>query len=204
MWPFSWMNMNPFPHLRFFCFSFACDANDRVSGELSIECQYWLSRLTYRYFIKKGWHVDIQCRYIPLFDYFKDFSDTAFRVVADDYVTSDSGTGIVHCAPAFGEDDYRVCIGNHIIKKVRKLMEFHSISAMIPIAWNRVHVSFSVICIFAMELICHVISFWPCSTFLQVSGSARIYYFYFSMQYLTWRHPFFLGKCTGITSGGAC
>lgn len=49
-------------------------------------------------------------------------------------MTSDSGTGIVHCAPAFGEDDYRVCIGNHIIKKVRKLMEFHSISAMIPIA----------------------------------------------------------------------
>lgn len=58
------------------------------------------------------------CRYIPLFDYFKDFSDTAFRVVADDYVTSDSGSGIVHCAPAFGEDDYRVCIENQIINKV--------------------------------------------------------------------------------------
>ena len=26
----------------------------------------------------------------------------------DDYVTTDSGTGIVHQAPAFGEDDYRV------------------------------------------------------------------------------------------------
>ena len=23
-----------------------------------------------------------------------------------------AGTGIVHCAPAFGEDDYRVCIAN--------------------------------------------------------------------------------------------
>lgn len=44
----------------------------------------------------------------------------AFRVVADDYVTSDSGTGIVHCAPAFGEDDYRVCIENQIITKVSK------------------------------------------------------------------------------------
>ncbi|KAJ6741156.1 SOLEUCYL-TRNA SYNTHETASE [Salix purpurea] len=43
--------------------------------------------------------------------------DTAFRVVADDYVTDDSGTGIVHCAPAFGEEDYRVCIENQILSK---------------------------------------------------------------------------------------
>ncbi|KAK6119823.1 hypothetical protein DH2020_046448 [Rehmannia glutinosa] len=43
-------------------------------------------------------------KYVPLFDYFKDFSDVAFRVVADNYVTDDSGTGIVHCAPAFGEN----------------------------------------------------------------------------------------------------
>lgn len=58
------------------------------------------------------------CRYKPLFDYFKEFSDVAFRVVADSYVTDDSGTGIVHCAPAFGEDDYRVCIENQVINKV--------------------------------------------------------------------------------------
>lgn len=32
----------------------------------------------------------------------------AFRVVADGYVTSTEGTGIVHLAPAFGEDDYRI------------------------------------------------------------------------------------------------
>lgn len=55
---------------------------------------------------------------MPLFDYFKDFTDTAFKVIADDYVKSDSGTGIVHCAPAFGEDDYHVCIENQIITKV--------------------------------------------------------------------------------------
>jgi isoleucyl-tRNA synthetase len=47
-----------------------------------------------------------------------EFSDTAFRVVADDFVTDDSGTGIVHCAPAFGEEDYRVCIENQILSKV--------------------------------------------------------------------------------------
>ncbi|KAI4305042.1 hypothetical protein L6164_028432 [Bauhinia variegata] len=56
-------------------------------------------------------------KYQPLFKYFMEFSDSAFRVVADDYVTSDSGTGIVHCAPAFGEDDFRVCIENQIISK---------------------------------------------------------------------------------------
>ncbi|CAN1224850.1 Isoleucine--tRNA ligase, cytoplasmic [Linum perenne] len=56
-------------------------------------------------------------KYVPLFNYFQEFSGTAFRVVADSYVTSDRGTGIVHCAPAFGEDDYRVCIANEIISK---------------------------------------------------------------------------------------
>ncbi|KAI3524031.1 hypothetical protein L1887_02632 [Cichorium endivia] len=61
-------------------------------------------------------------KYVPLFDYFKEFSDVAFKVVADDYVTSDSGTGIVHCAPAFGEDDYRVCMENQIINKGENLV----------------------------------------------------------------------------------
>jgi isoleucyl-tRNA synthetase len=32
----------------------------------------------------------------------------AFRVLAGDFVTTDDGTGLVHIAPAFGEDDYRV------------------------------------------------------------------------------------------------
>ncbi|KAL5543283.1 hypothetical protein UlMin_010993 [Ulmus minor] len=61
-------------------------------------------------------------KYEPLFNYFMDFSDTAFRVVADNYVTDDSGTGIVHCAPAFGEDDYRVCIENQVISKGENLV----------------------------------------------------------------------------------
>ena len=52
--------------------------------------------------------------YTPLFPYFAALQGTAgaFRVVADGYVTADSGTGVVHCAPAFGEDDMRVCIAN--------------------------------------------------------------------------------------------
>ena len=36
----------------------------------------------------------------------------AFRVVSDAYVKDDSGTGVVHQAPAFGEDDFRICIEN--------------------------------------------------------------------------------------------
>ncbi|XP_057499526.1 isoleucine--tRNA ligase, cytoplasmic-like [Actinidia eriantha] len=61
-------------------------------------------------------------KYVPLFEYFIDFSDMAFRVVADDFVTSDSGTGVVHMAPAFGEDDYRVCTENEIINKGENLI----------------------------------------------------------------------------------
>ena len=47
--------------------------------------------------------------YEPLFDYFESERERgAFRVVVDDYVTADEGTGLVHQAPAFGEDDHRV------------------------------------------------------------------------------------------------
>ncbi|MDL2206414.1 isoleucine--tRNA ligase [Eubacteriales bacterium OttesenSCG-928-N13] len=47
--------------------------------------------------------------YEPLFPFVKQLVDApAWRVVADDYVSVDDGTGIVHIAPAFGEDDARV------------------------------------------------------------------------------------------------
>ena len=47
--------------------------------------------------------------YEPIFPYFADQTELgAFVVVSDDYVSTDSGTGLVHQAPAFGEDDNRV------------------------------------------------------------------------------------------------
>ena len=46
--------------------------------------------------------------YEPLFPYFKDHQN-AFRIIAADFVTEGDGTGIVHLAPGFGEDDQRVC-----------------------------------------------------------------------------------------------
>lgn len=44
------------------------------------------------------------------------FEDRAFCVVTDEYVTSDDGTGIVHQAPAFGDDDHRIAVANGIIR----------------------------------------------------------------------------------------
>ena len=47
-------------------------------------------------------------RYEPVFDYFADKADEgAFVVISGDYVTTASGTGLVHQAPAFGEEDYK-------------------------------------------------------------------------------------------------
>ncbi len=45
--------------------------------------------------------------YEPLFD-FKKLDKKAYYIVCDNYVTLTDGTGIVHIAPAFGDDDYKV------------------------------------------------------------------------------------------------
>lgn len=46
--------------------------------------------------------------YEPVFDYFRDH-ENAFMVLNADYVTTEDGTGVVHQAPAFGEDDMFTC-----------------------------------------------------------------------------------------------
>ncbi|EUA85208.1 tRNA synthetases class I family protein, partial [Mycobacterium ulcerans str. Harvey] len=46
-------------------------------------------------------------RYLPPFAYFMD-SPNAFAVLAGEFVTTEDGTGIVHMAPAYGEDDMAV------------------------------------------------------------------------------------------------
>jgi len=52
----------------------------------------------------RGW------TYAPLFPYFSDLaSQGCFTVLNDDYVSTDDGVGLVHIAPAYGEDDFRVC-----------------------------------------------------------------------------------------------
>ncbi len=48
-------------------------------------------------------------RYEPLFPYFAHLADEgAFRVLTADFVSIEDGTGIVHIAPGFGEDDYEL------------------------------------------------------------------------------------------------
>mgnify|MGYP001940669668 CR=1 FL=1 len=46
--------------------------------------------------------------YEPVFGYFRD-TENAFMILNADYVTTEDGTGIVHQAPAFGEDDMFTC-----------------------------------------------------------------------------------------------
>jgi isoleucyl-tRNA synthetase len=56
--------------------------------------------------INKGQDL-VGLEYEPLFDYAKP-DKKAYYVVSDSYVQLTEGTGVVHCAPAFGEDDSRV------------------------------------------------------------------------------------------------
>ncbi|XP_058855775.1 isoleucine--tRNA ligase, cytoplasmic-like [Acipenser ruthenus] len=57
-------------------------------------------------------------KYKPLFDYFITSKESgAFTVVLDNYVREEEGTGVVHQAPYFGADDYRVCMDYNIIQK---------------------------------------------------------------------------------------
>lgn len=61
-------------------------------------------------------------RYVPPFNYFKKYENVAFRVLCDGYVTEESGSGIVHQAPYFGEDDFRVCLAHNVIKRDQEIV----------------------------------------------------------------------------------
>lgn len=58
------------------------------------------------------------CRYTQLLSYDGNAASIAggdpFRVICGDFVTTEDGTGIVHTAPAFGADDYKVGKANNI------------------------------------------------------------------------------------------
>lgn len=57
-------------------------------------------------------------QYKPLFPFFEEqYKDRAFKVLNDTYVKDDSGTGIVHQAPAFGDDDHRVAIAAGVVAR---------------------------------------------------------------------------------------
>lgn len=61
--------------------------------------------------VVKTWqgHELVGWRYEPIFPYFAaQAEEGAFQVFADTYVTTEDGTGLVHMAPAHGEDDHRI------------------------------------------------------------------------------------------------
>ena len=59
-------------------------------------------------------------QYEPPFDYFyNQFKDFGFKLLNGTYVTADSGVGIVHQSPAFGEEDYNVAVQAGVINSNR-------------------------------------------------------------------------------------
>ncbi|KAI4290740.1 isoleucyl-tRNA synthetase [Pancytospora philotis] len=54
--------------------------------------------------------------YRQLFDYYEDLRPRGFfRVLAGSFVTDTNGTAVVHCAPAFGEEDHKACVANGLL-----------------------------------------------------------------------------------------
>lgn len=60
--------------------------------------------------------------YQPLYNYNNLHSN--YIVVSDNYVTNTMGSGIVHISPAYGEDDYRICLKENLITKESKVFQF--------------------------------------------------------------------------------
>jgi len=84
-------------------------------------------------------------QYVPLFNYFYDKEDyykqNAFKVMAGTFVTKDSGTGVVHCAPGFGEDDYATVIASGMLSPDKIAMPMDDDGKFLPIVkeWAGVH-----------------------------------------------------------------
>ena len=76
---------------------------------------YWLADTQFAAHFKKGERIVqkikgrqlVGQRYKPLFSFFHDRN--AFRVIGEESVSTEEGTGIVHSAPAFGEMDFFAC-----------------------------------------------------------------------------------------------
>ncbi|MGW1339740.1 isoleucine--tRNA ligase [Kribbella sp. NPDC002412] len=80
-----------------------------VDGRPSILAEARLAAYGYTDVIRrlKGSEL-IGLRYTPLFDFFAGTAN-AFQVIAAEHVTTDEGTGVVHLAPAYGEEDQTAC-----------------------------------------------------------------------------------------------
>ncbi|XP_071568513.1 isoleucine--tRNA ligase, cytoplasmic [Temnothorax nylanderi] len=101
------------------------EARNEKTGDVYIMLEAQLHTLKGSYVIinrRKG--VDLKGKaYEPPFPYFLHYREKgAFRVLNDTYVTAETGTGIVHQAPYFGEDDFRCCLEAGIISKDQEVV----------------------------------------------------------------------------------
>ena len=79
----------------------------------------------------------VERRYTPLFPFFAN-TENAFRVLGAAFVDTEEGTGVVHLAPGFGEDDMQVC-NAHGIPTVVPVDDSGRFTAEVP-PWQGVQV----------------------------------------------------------------
>ena len=106
---------------------------DKASGDYYIFAQarlsaYYKNEDDYQIIYTRKGKDFVDAEYEPLFPYFAELSDAkvcaekskqkcekgAFRMFNADYVSTEDGTGIVHIAPAFGEEDHKVFAGSGV------------------------------------------------------------------------------------------
>jgi isoleucyl-tRNA synthetase len=95
--------------------SFGFEFSNKICEENGVKCKKMLLSLSAENFNWQTFTGEAlkSLQYEPLFPFFKTHQN-AFKVLCADFVTTEDGTGIVHLAPAFGEDDQIVCAKNAI------------------------------------------------------------------------------------------
>jgi isoleucyl-tRNA synthetase len=63
----------------------------------------------------------IGLEYIPPFEF--NNCVKSYKIIGGDFVSDSDGTGIVHISPAYGLDDYKICLENNLIQKDSKLFQ---------------------------------------------------------------------------------
>lgn len=73
--------------------------------------------------------------YVPLFDYYFDkmHPKGCFRILCGNHVVSETGTGIVHTAPAFGDEDYKICVRYGVIDPADPCVSIDESGLFLPI-----------------------------------------------------------------------
>jgi len=109
------------PNFTYYIVESSRDKNNYVIAKDCLQ-NYFKKREDYK-IVKSISGKDLKDKqYEPMFDYFYNkFKHVAFKIITDNYVESNNGTGLVHIAPAFGKDDFRISLENNIIDKVDKL-----------------------------------------------------------------------------------